>query len=124
MRFLREFAQNTSVYLSWVGTTGGNHGEETRQADALCTHGGSRDDARGDAAADTGNHRAEQGRFRGRAHNAKGIEELRTAVDGYASSSAKAFDALAQTTTASLDRTEATIGFSSPTAGWMQRWMR
>ena len=29
------------------------------------------------------------------AHNAKGIEELRTAVDSYASSSTKAFDALA-----------------------------
>lgn len=43
-------------------------------------------------------------------HNAKGLEELRTAVDSYAASSAKAFDALAQTTTASLNRIEATLG--------------
>ncbi|XBH95938.1 hypothetical protein VPH35_086423 [Triticum aestivum] len=44
------------------------------------------------------------------AHNAKGLEELRTVVDTYASSSAKAFDALTQSTTASLNRTESTLG--------------
>lgn len=43
-------------------------------------------------------------------HNAKGLEELCTAVDSYAASSAKAFDALAQTTTAFLNQTEATLG--------------
>lgn len=42
-------------------------------------------------------------------HAAKGLNELRTAVNTYAASSTKAFDALVKTTTASLERTKATL---------------